>query len=177
MNKLSSRQRKILLLLHLIFASIMLGGQAVFVILALTASVTDSVSVLQACYTIMHLLADSSVRASTIGTTVTGILLSVLTSWGLFRHHWLIAKEALTLLTIGIGLIGIYRWTLRGVELTGLAGSNDWDTAGFAVNHAWLWTGIALQTASLIAMFVLSVWKPGGQRRIYKRPIKEAKAR
>jgi hypothetical protein len=133
--------------------------------------------VLQACYTIMHLLADTSVRASTIGTTITGILLSVFTSWGLFRFHWLIAKEALTLLSIGIGLIGIYRWTMRGVELTGSPVSSAWDTTGFAVNHTWLWTGIAIQVVSLVAMFILSIWKPGGQRRGYSKSLKEAKAR
>ncbi|MGO4372938.1 hypothetical protein [Paenibacillus sp. 2TAB19] len=165
MKKLNAKQRKTLLLLHLIFASIMLGGQATFIILALTASVTDTASVLQACYTIMHLLADSSVRASTIGTTVTGILLSVLTSWGLFRYYWLIAKQLLTLLSIGIGLIGIYEWTLKGVMLTETSGIHAWAEPGFTVNHTWLWIGIAIQTLSLLAMFILSVWKPGGKRK------------
>lgn len=163
-TNLSLRQRRILLLLHLFFASIMLGGQATFILLALTASMTDSDSVLRACYTIMHLLAASSVRASTIGTTVTGILLSVLTSWGLFRYYWLIAKEILTLLAIGIGFVGIYEWTLRGVEQTDKAGLQAWEAAGFSVNHTWLWIGILLQALSLLAMFALSVWKPGGRR-------------
>ncbi|QHW33973.1 hypothetical protein GZH47_26375 [Paenibacillus rhizovicinus] len=163
-SKLSLQQRRVLLLLHILFAAIMIGVQATFIILALTASVTDNASVLQACYTIMHLLAGTSVRASAIGTAVTGILLSVLTSWGLFRYYWLIAKEVLTLFSIGLGLIGIYIWTLRGVEQTDAAGINAWREPGFSVNHTWLWIGIMLQTLSLLAMYILSVWKPGGKR-------------
>ncbi|MCM3631265.1 hypothetical protein M3194_28585 [Paenibacillus glycanilyticus] len=155
MKKITLRQRRILLLLHIIFAGIMLGVQAVFIILGLTASVTKDAEVLQACYTIMHLLADSSVRASTIGTTVTGIALSLMTSWGLFRYYWIIAKEVLTLLAIGIGFIGLYEWTLRGLN----------DNGSLTIHHTWLLIGIALQTASLVIMYILSVWKPGGKRK------------
>lgn len=155
MKKITLRQRRILLLLHLIFAGIMLGVQAVFIILGLTASVTKDAEVLQACYTIMHLLADSSVRASTIGTTVTGIALSLMTSWGLFRYYWIIAKEVLTLLAIGIGFIGLYEWTLRGLN----------DDGSLTIHHTWLLIGIALQTASLVIMYILSLWKPGGKRK------------
>ncbi|SFE88513.1 hypothetical protein SAMN05216378_4453 [Paenibacillus catalpae] len=155
MKKISLQQRRILLLLHIIFAAIMLGVQVVFIILALTASVTSDADVLQACYTIMHLLADSSVRASTIGTTVTGIALSLLTSWGLFRYYWIMAKEVLTLLAIAIGFIGLYEWTLRGLN----------DNGSLTVHHTWLLIGIALQTLSLVIMYILSVWKPGGKRK------------
>lgn len=154
MKKITLQQRRILLLLHIIFAAIMLGVQVAFIILGLTATVTDDADVLQSCYTIMHLLADTSVRASTIGTTITGIMLSVMTSWGLFRYYWIIAKEVLTLLAIGIGLIGMYEWTLRGL-----------DHGTLTVHHTWLMIGIALQTISIVVMYILSVWKPGGKRK------------
>ncbi|GLX67194.1 hypothetical protein [Paenibacillus glycanilyticus] len=155
MKKITLQQRRILLLLHILFAAIMFGVQVVFIILALTASVTDDPDVLHACYSIMHLLADSSVRASTIGTTVTGIALSMLTSWGLFRYYWVIAKEALTFVAILIGFIGLHEWTLRGIS----------DHGSLTVHHTWLMVGITLQTLSIIIMYMLSVWKPGGKRK------------
>ncbi|REE81483.1 hypothetical protein A8990_1187 [Paenibacillus taihuensis] len=164
-NKLSLTQRRIWLLLHILFASIMLGVQAVFIILALTASVTDNGTVLQSCYYIMHLLATSSVRASTIGTTVTGIILSVQTPWGLFRYYWIIAKEVLTLLAIVVGLYGLYEWTMHGLARIDADGLDAWHASGFTVNHVSLWVGIIIQTLSLIAMFILSIWKPGGKRK------------
>lgn len=165
MNKLSLTQRRVWLLLHILFSSIMLGVQVVFIILALTASVTDSGTVLQACYYIMHLLSKTSVRASTIGAAVTGIALSVQTSWGLFRYYWIIAKEVLTLLAIGIGLYGLYEWTLHGLNRINEGGLSAWNASGFTVNHISLWIGIMIQTAALIVMFILSIWKPGGKRK------------
>lgn len=113
--QLSMKQKKWLLSLHLIFAGILLGETAVIVILSLTALFTDSWEVLQACYTILHLLARTGVRASTIGTVITGILLSVLTHWGMFRYYWIIVKEGLTLLSIAIGIVGFYVWSLKGL--------------------------------------------------------------
>ncbi|MBP3965323.1 hypothetical protein [Paenibacillus lignilyticus] len=175
MKKLTLQGRRILLLLHIIFAAIMLGMQAVFIILALTASVTSDSTVLHACYSIMNLLASSSVRASTIGVTVTGIMLSVMTSWKLFRYNWIIAKEVLTLVCIGVGIFGLYEWTLKGIEPTAQAGLGAWQTSGFTVNHTLLWIGIAAQTVSLIVMYMLSIWKPGGERRPYRKPLKEVK--
>jgi len=50
----------------------------IFLTLSIIAGTTGDEGVLKACYTTMHLFAKTSVRASTIGTLVTGILLSVL---------------------------------------------------------------------------------------------------
>ena len=175
-KKLTLTQRRVLLLLHILFAAIMLGGQVAFIILGLTATVTQDAATLKACYTAMHLLADSSVRASTIGTTITGIMLSVMTPWGLFRYYWIIAKEALTVLAIVIGFVGLYEWTLKGLQLADSVSyaSSTWGEPAFVVNHVWLLIGIALQTISIIVMYILSVWKPGGKRHARRQPLKEA---
>ncbi len=142
----------------------MLGTAFTFLILSLTAAATGDEGVLNACYRAMLILASSSVRASTIGTVVTGIALSLLTRWGLFRFYWIIAKEVLTVLSIALGPFGMYFWSLKAVRLTetyGLAALHD---PAFAANRFALMTGIILQIASLAAMFLLSVFKPWGQR-------------
>ncbi|WP_240511893.1 hypothetical protein [Paludifilum halophilum] len=79
MKKLSMKQKRGLLLLHLIFSSILLGTMVGFLLLSITAANTGEEGVLKACYTAMHVLAKTTVRASTIGTVVTGVLLSVWT--------------------------------------------------------------------------------------------------
>jgi hypothetical protein len=153
-----------LLTLHLLFSAILFGGAVVFLVLSVTAAATREESVLRACYTGMHVLAKTSVRASTIGAAATGILLSVRTRWGLFRYYWIIVKEGLTLLSIALGPIGMYFWTLKAVELTNAQGLDARNLPAFAVNSGRLWTGIALQIASLAAMFAISVFKPWGPR-------------
>ena len=149
MIKLSMNQKKWLLLAHLIFSSIMLGGAVIFLVLSIVAATSTDASVISACYQAMHALSKTSVRASTIGTIVTGVLLSVWTHWGLFRYYWVIAKEVLTLVAIVVGPIGMYMWTLP-------AGAEDLGA---------LWIGIILQVISLAAIFGLSVLKPWGKRK------------
>lgn len=170
MAKLDVTRRRWLLSLHLLFSAIMFGVAVAFLILSITAANTNDAGVLKACYTSMHVLADTSVRASTIGTAATGILLSVLTQWGLFKFYWIIVKEALTLLSIVLGPIGMYFWTLKAVALTSAEGLGAWQNPSFTVNSSELWIGIVLQILSLAAMFVISVFKPWGQRKRKPRP-------
>lgn len=164
MEKLSANRRKWLLVLHLLFSAIMLGVASAFLILSITAASTSDDGVLKACYSSMHVLAKTSVRASTIGAVVTGIMLSVLTRWGLFRFYWIIVKEGLTLLSIVLGPIGMYVLRLKAVKLTSAEGLGALDNPAFQVNDERLLAGIVLQIISLVAMFVISVFKPWGTR-------------
>lgn len=165
MKKRGVTRRKWLLTLHLLFSAILLGVSVIFLILSISAATTNDEGVLQACYTAMHLLAKTAVRYSTIGAAVTGILLSVLTPWGLFKHYWIMVKEGLTLLSIAIGPIGMYFWTLKAVTLATAEGLQVVSNPDFTVNSGQLWTGIMLQLLSIAAMFVISVFKPWGKRK------------
>jgi hypothetical protein len=163
-------QRRWLLTIHLLFSAIMFGVAVAFLILSIAAANTSDEGVLKACYTSMHVLAKTSVKVSTIGTLVTGILLSVLTQWGLFKYYWIIAKEVLTVLSIVLGPIGMYFWTLKAVTLTTAEGLNALHDQAFIVNNVQLWIGIILQIISLIAMFIISVFKPWGPRKQKNQP-------
>jgi ABC-type uncharacterized transport system permease subunit len=154
-----------MLTLHLVFAAIMLGNMVTFLILSITAAATDDIGVLKSCFTAMQVLAGSSVRAATIGTVVTGIVLSVMTHWGLIKYYWLIVKELLTILAIGLNFIGMYVWTHKAVQLVDAYGIQTLSNPSFAEVRLTLFFGIGIQILSLVAMYVLSVYKPWGQRR------------
>lgn len=166
MMKPGMTAKKWLLAVHLLFSAILLGVSVTFLILSLTAAAAESEEVLKACYSGMLILARTSIRASTIGTVVTGVLLSVWTHWGLFRYYWIIAKELLTLLSIGLGIAGMYGWSLKAAGMMSALGMQALHDPQFAANRQWLMTGIALQLVSLAAMFLLSVFKPWGKRKI-----------
>jgi hypothetical protein len=165
MKRIGMTSKKILVTLHILFAAIMFGVTVVFLTLSIAAAVSDDPKILTASYTVMHLLAESSVRASTIGTVVTGILLSIYTHWGLFRYYWVIFKELLTIVSIGLGVVGIYLWSLKGITLINNHGVGVLQNPEFLVNRTYLFIGISLQIMSLMAMFILSVFKPWGKRK------------
>lgn len=164
MKKIGMTPKKWLLTLHILFSAIMFGVTITFLILSIAAATTTDEGVLKASYTSMHLLAKTSVRASTIGTVVTGILLSLLTHWGFFQYYWIIAKEVLTIFSIGLGMVGIYLWSLKAFTITTAQGMQSLQNPDFLVDRTSLFIGIILQIVSLIAMFILSVFKPWGKR-------------
>ncbi len=154
--KLSLTFRKVLLILHILFSSIMFGNMVTFIVLSITVATTKNISLIDSCYTVMHVLSNSSIKASTIGTTITGILLSVISKWGLFKFNWIIVKEILTTFLIGLNLWGMYVWTLDALNGTG---SNI-----LLISNFTLWVGIIIQLVSLIFIFAISKYKPWGKR-------------
>ena len=131
-----------------------------FLIFSITIAASNDASLINTCYRLMHLLSRTSVRASTIGTTLTGLLLTILTKWGLLKFYWVIAKEGLTLLVIGLNLWGMYAWTFQAIILSQSA---TWQGDFFIVKTE-LWTGIIIQLLSLVLMYIISVFKPWGRR-------------
>jgi uncharacterized membrane protein len=165
MKKITTLQKNWLLSLHILFSSIMFGGNVVFLIASISAATTSDQQVFQACYTIMHLLSKTTVRASAVGTVVTGILLSVWTHWGLLKYYWIIAKEVLTLFSVALGVVGIYMWTKQTAALSSAQGFLALHDPVFTSKNSMLWIGIVLQIISLAALIIISVFKPWGKRK------------
>ncbi|MCM3569917.1 hypothetical protein [Neobacillus mesonae] len=158
--KLSIRSKKWLLTLHILFGAIMFGNIVTFFILSITASVTENKPLMEACYQVMNLMANTSVRASTFAATVTGVFLSIWTKWGLFKYYWIIVKEVLTFMLLGLNIWGMNAWTNQAlVQL-----DNRGITTNITILQSNLWIGIIIQLISLLLIFVLSVFKPWGRR-------------
>lgn len=120
---------------------------------------TNEMGTVKAYYTSMLLLEQTAGRVSIIGTVITGLLLSILTKWGLFKFYWIILKEMMSLLCMALGFIFIYFWTVNGIQIP-----EGFSSAAFLVNHYQLMTGIVLQIIFLVFIFIVSVFKPWGQR-------------
>lgn len=168
MKILTMTQKKWLVSLHIIFSAIMLGTSVTFLILSITAASTNDSELVLACYKAMHVLSSTSVRASVIGTILTGVILSLKTHWGFLKYNWIIAKEALSLVAILVGPIGMYVWTLQGISLLTDVGAESANQGAYVVNEVSLFIGIGLQIISLVLMFLLSVFKPWGSGKIEK---------
>jgi hypothetical protein len=162
LKKLTFTQKKWLLSLHILFAAIWFGVTVAFLILSINVMITDDINQIRAYYTSMLLLEQTIGKASIIGTVTTGILLSILTHWGLFIYYWIIFKEILTFISIGLGMAFIYFWTLNGVTMLS---PNGLESQVFIVNHQQLLVGIGIQILSLGVVFIISVFKPWGKRK------------
>ena len=99
---MASRLRKVALTAHVTCSVALLGGIAAFLVLAVTGLVSSEAVVVQAVYVGMKLIAWCVVLPLVLAALLTGLIQSLGTEWGLFRHYWVIAKLAITVVTIAV---------------------------------------------------------------------------
>ncbi|PAE37506.1 hypothetical protein [Bacillus sp. 7884-1] len=159
MKNLSITNKKWWLSAHILFSAIWLGVTVTFLILSISVLMTNDSQVIKAYYQSILQMEQTAGRASLIGTVITGLILSLLTKWGLFKFYWIITKEILTLICLILGFIFIYYWTINGIQhLEESIGDH------FMANHYQLMIWIIIQVILLAILFILSVFKPWGQR-------------
>ncbi len=88
--------RKVALVGHVISSAGWLGAVAAFLALAVVALHTADATTSQALYVAMEILGKAVLLPLAFASLLTGLLQALGTSWGLFRHWWVIVKLALT---------------------------------------------------------------------------------
>lgn len=150
--------RKFALTTHVTSSVGLLGSIAAFLTLTLAGLSSQDIQIIRATYLAMDLLARFIIVPLAFASLITGIIQSLGTPWGLFRHYWIVAKLLLTAVATSILLIKL--------KLIGYAASlaaeailprGDLRTAGMelAVHAAG---GLLV----LLIPTVLSVYKPRG---------------
>ncbi len=155
------RLRKLLLAAHVIVAVGALGAVAVFLALSIAGLTSQDAQMVRAAYLAMALTASYLILPLVVASLLIGLVQSLATEWGLFRHYWVVAKLILTLVTLvvlllqmdGIGHMATVaaETTFSGPDLLELRRSLRLHAAG----------GLVV----LIVLVVLSVYKPRGMTR------------
>jgi len=163
-NKITIRQKRWLLSAHLLCTVAWLGAALCSLIFNLTALFTNDPYLLNAAYVLADILDKAILRGGAIGALITGILLSVLTQWGLIRFYWIIVKEIVSVLCIVVGII-ISGWNDDAISLTALQGVQAIHNPLYLTNRTLMFIGIIFQLLALSGVIVISVFKPWGQRK------------
>jgi hypothetical protein len=150
--------RKLLLTAHITVSVGWFGAVAAFLALAIAGLTSRDAPVVRAAYAAMELTARFVIVPLAFASLLTGLIESLGTSWGLFRHYWVLAKLLLTtfatiVLLAKMPLIGYA--ARRAAEAT--SSSADLHRAGAQLEvHAI--GGLLV----LLVITALSVYKPKG---------------
>jgi hypothetical protein len=153
-RRLAPRWRKLLLTTHVGASVGLLGTDATVLLLAVTGAQGRDPG---AVYPAAQLIGSLLLVPAALLSLVTGVLLGLLTPWGLFRHWWVTAKLVLTTAGAVLSLV------VLTPTLTGLADA--------AVGPVPLAQRLELVRDSgaaslvLVVTLVLSVYKPFGRIR------------
>jgi hypothetical protein len=158
-RRLAPRWRKLLLTTHVGASVGLLGTDATVLLLAVTGAQGRDPG---AVYPAAQLIGSRLLVPAALLSLVTGVLLGLLTPWGLFRHWWVTAKLVLTTAGAVLSLV------VLTPALTGLA-----DAAGGPVaftQRLELVRDSGAASLVLVATLVLSVYKPFGRVRRRREP-------
>ncbi len=89
--------RKVALTLHVVCSVGWFGAVAAFLALALVGLTILDDPVVRAAYVAMDLITGLIIVPLSVAATVTGLVQSLSTPWGLFRHYWILAKLVITI--------------------------------------------------------------------------------
>jgi hypothetical protein len=150
-RRLPPRWRKLLLTTHIGASVGLLGTDATVLLLAVSgARGSDPAAVYPAAQLIGSLLLVPAALLS----LATGVLLGLLTPWGLFRHWWVTVKLALTTAGAVLSLV------VLTPALSGLAGAH-----GSPAQRLELVRDSGAASLVLVVTLALSVYKPFGRVR------------
>ncbi len=160
------RLRKFVLTAHVVSSVGWLGAVGVFLALAVVGLTSQDAQVVRAVYLAMESTGWLVLVPLSLVSLVTGLVQSLGTKWGLFRHYWVMIKLAINVLATIVLLL--YMQTLS--YLAGVAAdtaSAGGDLGGLRTPSPALHAGAALLL--LLVAATLSVYKPRGMTRFGQR--------
>ena len=97
--------RKLTLTVHLIVSVGWLGALFAYLSLDLALATATNVVTLRAAYIAMDVIVRTVIVPLAIASLLSGLVISLGTRWGLFRHYWVLISLALTVLAVVVLLV------------------------------------------------------------------------
>lgn len=97
--------RKFALAVHLTFSIGWIGAVAAYIALDVATVTSGDVQALRTAYLGMDLIARSIIVPLALASLLTGLVMSLGTKWGLFRHYWVLISLVLTIIATAVLLV------------------------------------------------------------------------
>ena len=151
--------RKLALTAHVTTSAGWMGAVFVFVALAVLGLTSKDPQAVRGAYLLMEPAARWVLVPLAFASLLTGVVQSLGTSWGLFRHYWVVFKLLITVLASVVLLV--YMGTLRSLAAVAANPAAD---LGVVRNVSPLLHAVLALLVLLVAT-VLAVFKPRGLTR------------
>lgn len=156
---MTPRLRKLALTAHITFSVGWLGAVAAYLALAIAGLTSKDAQTVRAAFFAMELIGWFVIVPCSLIALATGLVQSLGTEWGLFRHYWILAKFLLT-----IGGITVLLLHMPAVSrMAGVAAGAPLFSGAFGgLQHPTFVVHASGGLLVLLAATVLSVYKPWG---------------
>jgi len=155
-----SSVRKLALTAHVTFSVGWMGAVACFLALAIAGLTGREDQAVRAAYVAMNVATWAVILPLCLASLLTGLIESLLTPWGLFRHYWVIAKLVLTALATIVLLAHT-----QPIGLLAHAAAHGTLAAEVQSVRVQLLVDAAAALSVLLLATVLAIYKPRGLTR------------
>lgn len=159
--------RKFALTAHVTSTFGWLGAIAGFLALAVSGLTSRDAQTVRGAYLAMELIGWYVLVPLCVASLLTGLVMSLGTPWGLFRHYWVLIKFLIT----GISALILFMYTRTLSHLGTLAADTTLSVDELRNPSPVLHAGAAL--LALLVATALSVYKPRGMTRYGQRKERE----
>ena len=160
LNKLNASQQKLLKAIHLVSAGLWLSCVIMLMLLPLITRKITSGDELYMYNRTYHFIDLMILTPAAILTLLTGLVYSMFTKWGFFKHGWLIYKWTVTLAIILTGTFYLGPMVTDLLEISEIkrigALQDPYYIQGSIIG---IWAAV-INTALLIVAVCISVYKP-----------------
>jgi hypothetical protein len=155
---MTPRINKFVLTAHITFSVGWLGAVVVYLALAIAGLISADAQMVRAAYLSMELIGWFVIVPFSLAALLTGLVQSLGTPWGLFRHYWILVKF---LLTTGAAAV-LLRHMPAVSRMSGVAAETALSGTDFRALRIQLMVHAAGGLLVLLAATTLSVYKPWG---------------
>jgi hypothetical protein len=164
--------RKVALAVHLTLSVGWIGAVAAYITLDISTIASNNPQALRSAYSGMDLIVRSIIVPLALGTLATGLIMSLGTKWGLFRHYWVLISLVMTTIATTVLLIETQTIShLAGVAARSRTPVNELRSLGNTLAHS------VGGTVVLVVVLVLNIFKPQGMTRYGWRKQEEERVR
>ena len=161
--------RKFALAVHLTASVGWIGAVVAYLALALAAMTSDSSETMRSAWLAMEVTGWFTIVPLALASLATGMLMALGTTWGLFRHYWVLLSFLLTVFSVVVLLLHMPTASARA-DVARQADAATLDALGGALGHP------AIGLVVLVIVQVLNIYKPRGMTRYGQRKQREHRA-
>jgi hypothetical protein len=152
--------RKFALAVHLTLSIGWIGAVAAYIALDVAAAISRDAQTLRTAYLGMELISRYVIVPLALASLLTGLVVSLGTKWGLFRHYWVVISLVLTVVATVVLLVE--RQVISSyadVAADPIASAEDLRALANTLPHS------VGGTIVLVVVLVLNIYKPQGMTR------------
>lgn len=152
---------------HLIAVCCWIGGAvALLLMYFLKEGVTDAGVLYGINQSIHHVDMTVVVIPGAFGCLTTGLIYSIWSNWGFFKHNWLIFKWIITVAAILFGTFFLGPWETTMMEISGSLGMSSLSDPSYLYHQKMNLLFGSLQCLVLMVTVFISIFKPWRKKRL-----------